>query len=142
MLTIAQLKQQIDRIWVATFQIDLTNILAVHLHRYAIVGVQDALETAVVEELELHRQRAHQSHPGFIPDPQVPKLRGGNPERPWHALCCYQLAMSLLVDQSLYRYTLGLSIPDLQEALYVLFGHLLSREDDAKLDRGRTAKTG
>jgi transposase-like protein len=36
--------------------------------------------------------------------------------------------MPLLLDQALYLYTLGLSIRDLQEALYVLFGHGLSRE--------------
>ena len=36
--------------------------------------------------------------------------------------------MPLLLDQALYLYTLGLSIRDLLEALYVLFGHVLSRE--------------
>jgi hypothetical protein len=33
-----------------------------------------------------------------------------------------------LLDQALYLYTLGLSVRDLHEALYVLFGHVLSRE--------------
>jgi transposase-like protein len=36
--------------------------------------------------------------------------------------------MQLVLDQALYLYTLGLSIRDLQEALYLLFGHVLSRE--------------
>jgi len=36
--------------------------------------------------------------------------------------------MPVLLDQALYIYTLGLSIRDLQESLYVLFGHMLSRE--------------
>jgi transposase-like protein len=33
-----------------------------------------------------------------------------------------------VLDQALYLYTLGLSIRDLQEAVYVLFGHMLSRD--------------
>ena len=146
MPTIAQLKQQVDRIWVASFQTDLADTLAAHLRHHALAGVQAALETALVEELEAHRQRERQQHcsvalqrsgtytrrvltsHGFIPDLHVPKLRGGNAERPWHVLTRYELAMPLLLDQALYLYTLGLSIRDLQEALYVLFGHVLSRE--------------
>lgn len=146
MPTIAQLKQQVDRIWAASFQTDLADTLAAHLRHYALVGVQAALEAALVEELELHRQHARQTHAGstfhrsgsytrrvltshgFIPDLHVPKLRGGNAERSWHVLRRYHLAMPLLLDQALYLYTLGLSLRDLQEALYVLFGHVLSRE--------------
>ncbi len=146
MPTVAQLKQQVDRIWVASFQTDLADTLAAHLRRHALAGVQAALEAALVEELEAHRQRERQSHPGvlfqrsgtytrrvltshgFIPDLHVPKLRGGNADRPWHVLRRYQLAMPLVLDQALYLYTLGLSLRDLQEALYVLFGHVLSRE--------------
>lgn len=33
-----------------------------------------------------------------------------------------------LLERALYLYTLGLSIRDLQEAVYVLFGQLLSRD--------------
>jgi transposase-like protein len=146
MPTVAQLKQQVDRIWVASFQTDLADTLAAHLRRYALVGVQAALETALLEELEAHRQHQCQSHlgvafqrsgsytrrvltsHGFIPDLHVPKLRSGNANRPWQVLTRYQLAMPLLLDQALYLYTLGLSLRDLQEALYVLFGHVLSRE--------------
>jgi transposase-like protein len=36
--------------------------------------------------------------------------------------------MQVVLDQALYLYTLGLSIRDLQEALYLVFGHVLSRE--------------
>lgn len=146
MPTIAQLKEQVDRIWVASFQTDLADTLAAHLRRQALAGVQAALETALVEELEAHRQRERQAHAGvtfhrsgtytrrvltshgFIPDLHVPKLRGGNAKRPWQVLRRYQLAMPLVLDQALYLSTLGLSIRDLQEALYVLFGHVLSRE--------------
>src|SRR5262245_4477442 len=146
MPTIAELKQQVDRIRVASFQTDLADTLAAHLRRHALVGVQAALETALLEEVEAHRQRHCQSHlgvafqrsgsytrrvltsHGFIPDLHVPKLRSGNANRPWQVLKRYQLAMPLVLDQALYLYTLGLSLRDLQEALYVLFGHVLSRE--------------
>jgi putative transposase len=146
MPTIAQLKQQVDRIWFASFQTDLADTLAAQLRRQALVGVQAALETALVEELEAHRQRERQAHAGatfhrsgtytrqvltshgFIPDLHVPKLRSGNANRPWQVLRRYQLTMPLVLDQALYLYTLGLSLRDLQEALYVLFGHVLSRE--------------
>jgi len=146
MSTIAQVKQQVDRIWYASFQTDLADTLAAHLRRHALAGVQAALEMALVEELEAHRQpyRQHSlpialqrsgtytrrvltTH-GFIPDLHIPKLRADNRARTWQVLRRYQLAMPLLLDQALYLYTLGLSIRDLQEALYVLFGHVLSRE--------------
>jgi hypothetical protein len=123
MPTIAQLKQQVDRIWLASFQTDLTDTLATHLRHSALAGVQAALETALVEELEVHRQperlrtpcaslqrsgsytrRLLTSH-GFIPDLRAPKLRAGNTERDWHLLTRYQLAMPLLLlDQALTRY--------------------------------------
>jgi transposase-like protein len=146
MPTIAQVKQQVDRIWYASFQTGLTDSLAAELRRQALLGVQAALETALVEELEAHRQHArdHQhssdlhrsgtytrrlltTH-GFIPDLHIPKLRAGNRERSWEILRRYQLSMPLLLDQALYLYTLGLSIRDLQEALYILFGRVLSRQ--------------
>ncbi len=147
MSTIAQVKHQVDRIWYASFQTDLADSLASHLRRHALAGVQAALELALVEELEVHRQpyRQQQYLPvalqrsgtytrrvltthGFIPDLHVPKLRGDNHARRWQVLTRYQLSMPLLLDQALYLYTLGLSLRDLQEALYVLFGHVLSRE--------------
>jgi transposase-like protein len=146
MSTIAQVKHQVDRIWYASFQTDLADTLAAHLRRHALAGVQAALELALVEELEVHRQPYRQQYlpvalqrsgtytrrvlttHGFIPDLHVPKLRGDNRARTWQVLTRYQLSMPLLLDQALYLYTLGLSIRDLQEALYVLFGHVLSRE--------------
>jgi transposase-like protein len=146
MSTIARTKQQVERIWLATFQSELTDTLAAHLRHHALAGVQAALEAALVEELEAHRQPFRQhvlpehlqrsgsytrrvltTH-GFIPELHIPKLRGGNAARVWQVLTRYQLSMPLVLDQALYFYTLGLSIRDLQEALYVLFGHVLSRE--------------
>src|SRR6266852_4440305 len=59
---------------------------------------------------------------------RVSKRRADNHARRWQVLTRYQISMPLLLDQALYLYTLGLSIRDLQEALYILFGHVLSRE--------------
>ena len=116
------------------------------MRRHALAGVQAALELALVEELEVHRQPYRQQHlpvplqrsgtytrrvlttHRFIPDLHVPKLRGDNHARRWQVLRRYQLSMPLLLDQALYLYTLGLSIRDLQEALYILFGPVLSPE--------------
>jgi len=148
---IAELKQQVDRIWFASFHTDLVDTLSQQLRQHALVGVQATLEAALREELASYRDqlrttaRAAGRTPstfrcagsyrrrvlttyGLIPDLRVPKLRSGNAERPWHILTRYQLAMQLVLDQALYLYTLGLSIRDLQEALYLLFGHVLSRE--------------
>src|SRR5512134_616212 len=140
---IAQMKQQVDRIWYASFQTDLADTLAAHLRHHALIGVKAALETELSEELEVYRQPyRQQSLPtqlqrsgtytrrvltthGFIPDLHIPKLRAHNGERSWQVLTRYQLSMPLLLDQALYLYTLGLSIRDLQEALYILFGHVL-----------------
>jgi transposase-like protein len=131
--------------------------LAAHLRRQALAGVQAALETALVEELELHRPPYRQHHlavqfqrsgvytrrvlttHGFIPDLHIPKLRSGNRARDWQVLTRYQLSMPLLLDQALYLYTLGLSIRDLQEALYVLFGHVLSREAVNRVTRAASS---
>src|SRR5919109_2198514 len=150
MSTIAQMKQQVDRIWSESFHTTLADTLEAQLRQHALAGVRAALETALVEELLAYRQTCPQTAAevplasafhragtytrrvltsyGFIPDLRVPKLRSGNRSRAWHILARYQLAMPELLDQALYLYSLGLSIRDLQEALYVLFGHMLSRE--------------
>ncbi len=107
MPTIAQVKQQIDRIWYASFQTDLADSLASHLRQHALIGVKAALETALSEELEVHRQPYRQqplptqlqrsgtytrrvltTH-GFIPDLHIPKLRADNGQRAWQVLKRY-----------------------------------------------------
>jgi len=150
MPTIAQMKQQVDRIWSESFRTTLADTLEAQLRRHALAGVRAALETALVQELLAYRQACphtaaevplasafHRAGTytrrlltcyGFIPELRIPKLRGGNRDRPWHILRRYQVAMPGLLDQALYLYTVGLSIRDLQEALYVLFGHMLSRD--------------
>jgi transposase-like protein len=150
MPTIARMKQQVDRIWSESFHTTLADTLEAQLRQHALTGIRAALETALVEELLAYRQtcprtagkvlltstfqragtytRRVLTSYGFIPDLRVPKLRSGNRDRPWHILTRYQLAMPGLLDQALYLYSVGLSRSDLQEALYVLFGHMLSRD--------------
>jgi putative transposase len=151
MPTVAELKHQVDRIWFASFHTDLADALTQQLRQHALAGVRAALEAALDEELASYHstlraaacasgrspstvRRSGSYHRqvltsyGFIPDLRIPKLRAGNAERPWQILRRYQLTMQLVLDQALYLYTLGLSIRDLQEALYVVFGHVLSRD--------------
>jgi transposase-like protein len=148
---IAELKNQVDRIWYASFHTNLTDTLTQQLRQHALAGVRAALEAALLEELSCYQatltaaacaagrspsplrragsysRRVLTSY-GLITDLRVPKLRSGNADRPWHILTRYQLAMQPVLDLALYLYTLGLSIRDLQEALYLTFGHVLSRE--------------
>ena len=148
---IAEVKAQVERIWLATFQTSLTETVTQQVRQHALAGVQAALETALVEELNAYRRLWYAQQPPFaclpprlqrsgsytrqvltaygcIPALRVPKLRATNRERPWQILTRYQMAMPDLLERALYLYTIGLSIRDLQEALYVLFGHLLSRD--------------
>jgi transposase-like protein len=139
MPTIAQMKQQVDRIWSESVHTTLADTLEAQLRQHALAGLRAALETALVQELLAYRQTCPQTAAkllltsafqpagtytrrvltcyGFIPDLRVPKLRCGNRDRPWHILPRYQLAMPGLLDQALYLYTVGLSRSDLQEAL-------------------------
>jgi putative transposase len=150
MPTIAQMKQQVDRIWSESYHATLAETVLVQLRQHALAGVRAALETALDEEVLAYQQAHWQPDAprlpscafqragsyrrrvltsyGYIPDLRVPKLRSGNRQRPWHILTRYQIAMPQVLDQALYLYTLGLSIRDLQEAVYVLFGHVLSRD--------------
>lgn len=148
---VVEVKAQVERIWLATFQRSLATTVTQQVRQHALAGVQAALETALVEELNAYRTQWEAAQPpctclppalqrsgtytrkvltsyGCIPTLRVPKLRGGNRARPWQILTRYQIAMSDVLDQALYLYTLGLSIRDLQEAVYVVFGHLLSRD--------------
>lgn len=138
-MTIADFQVQIQRICRRTFQSELRDALDAHLRAVALTGIQAALEQALREELRsylatqsprpyrsgyFHRQA--DTLYGHIPDLCVPKLRTGNADREWHILVRYQSALQSLLDRALYAYTLGLSVRDLQEVLYLFMGHLFS----------------
>src|SRR6266508_3799198 len=139
MSRIAELKQQVDRIWFASFHTDLADRLTQQLRQHALAGVQAALEAALIEELASYRDQLRTAARAAARTPStfrcagsyqrrvltsyglIPDLRSGNAERKWQILTRYQLAMQVVLDQALSLYTLGLSIRDLQAALYLLF---------------------
>ena len=149
MTTKAEKKEQIETIWEASFQSEINEALKEGLREAALVGVKGCLEEALRQELTDHlgfeayqRQESGPKPPqeqrsgyfkrgvntdhGHIPDLKVPKLRRGNKEREWQVLTRYQSSLQYVLDSLLYLYVMGLSLRDVQEALYVVFGSLLS----------------
>lgn len=153
MTTTAEVKAQVERIWQQTCHSELGGRLAAQLREHALQGVKQALEAALRAEVAAYRaaqplpgmrlsgsytRQALTTH-GLIPDLRQPKLRCGNRERSWQILTRYHLAMQAVVDQALYFYTIGLSVRDLQEQLYIAFGHVLSREAVNRVTRAAQA---
>jgi transposase-like protein len=149
MATVIERQTQIEYIWRDSFQTELNDALKEELRQAALEGVKACLEEALRQELTEHlgfdpyeRQAEGAKRPeaqrsgyfergvdtdhGHIPDLKVPKLRRGNQDRAWQVLTRYQRCLQYVLDALLYIYLLGLSLPDLQEALYVLYGSLLS----------------
>ena len=139
-MKLAEREQQILRIKSQSFQPELSTELEATL-QHEVVGVTKAtIEATLVEELEA--ERASKSGPtprcsgyfsreldteyGRIDQLQVPKLRWGNAERQWQILHRYQRGLNSLLNFALCLYVMGLSLRDLQEALYHLLGSVLS----------------
>ncbi len=150
MATTTQLEEQITRTWQTHFGYELSQTLETHLRAGALLGIGAALQSALKEELNVHlgfdpytrtstgkkdesQRRSGYFHRrvitslGAIDRLPVPKLRTGNKKGTWNILVRYQQATQALLDKALYMYLLGLSIRDLQEALYLLTGDVLSR---------------
>lgn len=72
-------------------------------------------------------QRELDTQYGHIKNLRVPKLRRRNGEREWQILQRYQRELGNLLNWLCCIYVMGLSLRDLQEALYFLIGHVLSR---------------
>ena len=139
-MTIATRKQQIHRIKSASFQAELDEQLKEHLQQEVVSVVQTTIEAALVEELntQLAEMSVKPRRSGYYPRQlntqfgqieklSVPKLRYGNKEREWHILDRYQRSLKGLMEFASYLYIMGLSLRDLQEALYFLLGTVLSR---------------
>jgi transposase-like protein len=106
-----------------------------------VMTVQTTLEAALVAEVESHLASLAGKKPrrsgyyarvvdtqyGRVAALQVPKLRFGNPARSWQILTRYQRSVQGLLDYAGYLYVMGLSLRDLQEALYFLVDKVLSR---------------
>jgi transposase-like protein len=147
MPTITQLETDIKRIWRHSFQAELDTALEQHLRAQALVGIRAVLEAALVEELLAARAAVLARHAGVladyyrsgtfqrrvitrygsIADRHVPKLRQRNAIHMWQILRRYQQAMPQVLDTLCYFYTMGLSLRDLQEGMYLVFGSVLSR---------------
>jgi putative transposase len=144
MTRVAEIPNQVKRIWRHSFQSELDSALEQQMRAQALAGVQTVLESALTAEVEADRHTATDpalrgayrsgyftrrvlTSFGAIPTVHVPKLRTGNRARAWRILQRYQQTMPAVLDKLCYLYTMGLSLRDLEEGLYVLFGHVLSR---------------
>jgi putative transposase len=140
-MTIAQREQQIHRVKASSFQPELDEALAQALRTAVVTAVKTTLEAALVGELQVDLSKMTAVRPrrsgyfrrgldtqyGHIKDLQVPKLRGRNKEREWQVLRRYQRGLGNLLNWMCCLYVMGLSLRDLQEALYFLLGRVLSR---------------
>lgn len=139
-MTIANREQQIFRIKSTSFQAELDEQLKEHLQQEVVSVVQTTIEAALVEELtvQLAEMSVKPRRSGYYPRQlntqfgqieklSVPKLRYGNKEREWRILDRYQRSLKGLMEFASYLYIMGLSLRDLQEALYFLLGTVLSR---------------
>ena len=139
-MTIANREQQILRVKAASFQPELDEQLRQQLQQEVVSVVQTTIEAALVEEVTAqietmvikprrsgYYQRQLNTQFGQVENLSVPKLRHSNKERSWSILDRYQRSLKGLMDFAGYLYIMGLSLRDLQEALYFLLGKVLSR---------------
>ena len=140
-MTIATRKEQILRIKQASFQSELTQELEQCIRERVVATVKSILEAALIEELEAETSQWPDPLPrrsgyfgrtvdtlyGRIAELVIPKLRWGNKKRQWRILKRHQRATTGLLDWAAYLYVMGLSLRDLQEALYFLLGNVVSR---------------
>lgn len=140
-MTIAQREQQIHRVKASSFQPELDEALEQALRTAVVAAVKTTLEAALEGELKVdlskmtarrtrrsgYFYRGLDTQYGHIQDLRVPKLRERNKEREWQILQRYQRGMGNLLNWMCCLYVMGLSLRDLQEALFFLLGRVLSR---------------
>jgi len=140
-MTIAEREQQILRVKKQGFHKELDEALADKLISEVVFTVKTVLENALNEEVteflksmtgeeKPHRSgyynRGLNTQYGQIPNLAVPKLRSRNREREWQILQRYERSLGNLLDWMCCLYVMGLSLRDLQEALYFILGKVLS----------------
>lgn len=160
-MNIAEREQQILRVKATSFQPELDAALEQALRLAVLEAVKTVIEAALDEEVKAelakltsdrprrsgYFQRGLDTQYGHVSDLRVPKLRRRNGEREWQILQRYQRGLGNLLNWLCCIYVMGLSLRDLQEALYFLIGHVLSRTAvnqvtlavQNKLDRHRLA---
>ncbi len=139
-MKLAEREEQILRVKSHSFQSEMISELENALRKEVSLLIKTTIEAALVEELESFRtsrsipklrrsgyfHRLLDTQYGRISSLRVPKLRSGNNEREWQILKRYQRGLQSLLDFALCLYVMGLSLRDLQEALYHLLGSVLS----------------
>lgn len=139
-MSLANREEEILRIKSASFHPQMNATLEKIIRANVLKTVRSTIELALVEELLIEREKM-QSFPrrsgyyprilntqyGQIPVLNVPKLRSCNKERDWQILERHEKNIVGLLAYASYLYVMGLSIRDLQMALYFLLGSVLSR---------------
>jgi putative transposase len=140
-MSIAEREQQILRVKKQGFHRELDEGLAHKLTTEVVDTVKTVLESALDEEVKAFlkpltgKEKPHRSgyyHRGLntqygqVQDLAVPKLRQRNREREWQILQRYERSLGNLLDWMCCLYVMGLSLRDLQEALYFILGKVLS----------------
>jgi len=139
-MTIAQRELEILRVKTASGYSKLNEQLDQHIQTEVVATVQAILEESLKEEVVAHLAELSAEKPrrsgyymrslstqyGHIPHLAVPKLRRDNRQREWQILNRYSRCLTGLLDYAGYLYVMGLSLRDLQEALYLLMGMVLS----------------
>jgi len=140
-MTITQCEQAILRVKTASAYSKLDEHLERQIRTEVVATVQAVLEESLKAEVSAHLANVMTERPrrsgyhtrslntqyGHIPALAVPKLRFGNSVREWQVLTRYKRSLAALLDYAGYLYVMGLSLRDLQEALYLLMGKVLSR---------------
>jgi transposase-like protein len=140
-MNITEREQQILRVKATSFQPELDEVLEQALRSAVLEAVKTTLEEALEQEVKAELVKLGEDRPrrsgyfqrgldtqyGHLSNLRVPKLRRRNKEREWQILQRYQRGMGNLVNWLCCLYVMGLSLRDLQEALYFLIGHVLSR---------------
>ena len=139
-MTIIEREEQILRVRKQGIHGELDEALATQLRTEVVSTVKAVLENALQEEVTAFLQGIEGQKPyrsgcyrrglatqyGQISDLSVPKLRERNGERNWEILERYQRSLGSLLDWMCCLYVMGLSLRDLQEALYAVLGRVLS----------------
>lgn len=139
-MTIAEREEQIIQIQSQSRYAEINQALEETLRDEATRVTQATVEAALVEEVQAHLEQYSDNRPrrsgyyqrtldtqyGRIEELHVPKLRHDNGEREWSILERYQRSLGSLLDFCLALYVMGLSLRDLQEALYGILGNVLS----------------
>lgn len=139
-MTIIHREQQILRVSQQGVHGELDSALASALRTAVVSTVKTVLENALQAEVTAFLQGIEGKKPhrsGFYPrglatqygqiaDLAVPKLRERNSERQWQILERYQRSLGNLLDWMCCLYVMGLSLRDLQFALYAVLGRVIS----------------